>query len=62
MIWKLILFVWIKKEPSIRELLSLQKIHDHYQKILLTLDEDPEADYEGIRRINALDWLIGKTE
>ena len=45
-----------------RELLPLQKIHDHYQKILLTLDEDPEADYEGIRRINALDWLIGKTE
>lgn len=28
----------------------------------LTLDEDPEADYEGIRRINALDWLIGTTQ
>lgn len=45
-----------------RELLPLQKIKDHYQKVILTLDEDPEADYEGIRRINALDWLIGKTE
>ena len=44
-----------------RELSALQKIEDHYQKILLTLDEDPEFDYNGIRRINALDWLIGKT-
>lgn len=43
-----------------RELLPLQKIRDHYPKILLTLDEDPSADYDGIRRINALDWLLGK--
>ena len=45
-----------------RELTSLQKIQDHYPKLILTLDEDPEADYNGIRRINALDWLIGKIE
>ena len=45
-----------------RELSALQKIEDHYQKILLTLDEDPEFDYNGIRRINTLDWLIGKTK
>lgn len=45
-----------------RELASLQRIADHYPKVILTLDEDPEADYEGIRRINALDWLIGRTE
>lgn len=43
-----------------RELLPLQKIRDHYPKILLTLDEDPAADYDGIRRINALDWLLGE--
>lgn len=43
-----------------RELLPLQKIRDHYPKFLLTLDEDPAADYDGIRRINALDWLLGK--
>lgn len=42
-----------------RELSSLQKINDHYQKFILTLDEDPEADYDGIRRINALEWLMG---
>ena len=44
----------------IRELAPLQRISDNYPKVLLTLDEDPEADYEGIRRINAMDWLIGK--
>ncbi len=45
-----------------RELTTLQKIPDHYQKVILTLDEDPEADYDGIRRINALDWLVGLTD
>lgn len=45
-----------------RELASLQKINDHYQKVILTLDEDPEADYDGIRRINALEWLMGNAE
>ncbi len=44
-----------------RELASLQRITDNYPKTILTLDDDPEADYEGIRRINALEWLIGET-
>lgn len=43
-----------------RELAPLQKVRDHYPKLLLTLDEDPEADYDGIRRVNALDWLLGE--
>jgi len=43
-----------------RELRSLQAIKDNYPKILLTLDDDPEGDYEGITRTNALDWLVGK--
>ena len=41
-----------------RELKSLQAINDSYPKYILTLDEDPEADYDGIRRMNALDWLM----
>ncbi len=40
-----------------RELRPLQKIYDHYPKFILTLDEDPDADYEGIKKINALNWL-----
>lgn len=43
-----------------RELAPLQKINDHYQKFILTLDEDPQADYNGIRRVNVLEWLIGE--
>ena len=45
-----------------RELRPLQKISDHYPKIIMTLDQDPVADYEGIRRINALDYLAHKIE
>ena len=45
-----------------RELTPLQKIPDNYPKWILTLDDDPEADYEGIRRINALDWLMGSAK
>ena len=43
-----------------RELGSLLKINDHYPKYILTLDDDPVADYDGIKRINALDWLLKK--
>ena len=44
-----------------RELRPLQELHDHYPKFLLTMDDDPETDYDGIRRINARDWLLGLT-
>ncbi len=42
-----------------RELKPLQKIADNYPKCILTLDMDPPADYDGIRRLNALDYLLG---
>ena len=45
-----------------RELRPLQSIRDHYPKIILTLDEDPETQYDGIRRVNARDWLLGLTD
>ncbi len=41
-----------------RELAPLQKIHDNYPKTLLTLDEDPSDDFNGIRKLNVLDWLL----
>lgn len=43
-----------------RELRSLQSVKDNYPKMILTLDDDPEADYDGILRKNALDWLLEK--
>ena len=45
-----------------RELKPLQKIADNYPKCIMTLDIDPPADYEGIRRFNALDYLLGKID
>ena len=41
-----------------RELHSLQKTGDHYPKYLLTLDMDLESDYDGITKINVVDWLL----
>lgn len=46
------------KDTLARELRPLQKITDSYPKYILSLDDDPEADYDGIRRINALNWLM----
>lgn len=43
-----------------RELKSLQKTGDHYPKYLITYDMDMEADYNGITKINVVDWLLNK--
>ena len=42
-----------------RELSSLQAISDHYPKYILTMDLDPIADFNGIKKMNVLDWLLG---
>jgi len=42
-----------------RELAPLRKISDNYPKFLLTLDEVfGTADYDGIRKINVIGWLL----
>lgn len=51
-----------EKSTLERELRPLQKIPDNYPKCIMTLDADPVADYEGIRRINALDYLMGSAD
>ncbi len=43
-----------------RELTPLQEINDHYPKYILTMDIDPIADFDGIKKINVLDWLVNK--
>lgn len=45
-----------------RELASLKAIDDQYPKFILTLDDDPNADYDGIKRLNAIDWLLHTTK
>ena len=41
-----------------RELAPLKKINDNYPKYILTLDNDLDTDYDGIKKINVLDWLL----
>lgn len=42
-----------------RELAPLKQIRDNYPKYLLTLDEAfGEMDYDGIRKVNVLKWLV----
>lgn len=43
-----------------RELKSLQKTGDHYPKYILTMDMDLESDYDGITKINVIDWLLDR--
>lgn len=43
-----------------RELSSLKSINNHYPKYILTMDLDPEVDYDGIRKMNVIDWLLKK--
>ena len=45
-----------------RELRPLRAIADNHPKLMLTLDEDPAMNYDGIWRMNALEWLMGKTQ
>ena len=41
-----------------REIRPLQKISDNHPKLLITLDEDPDTQIEGIQKINAIRWLM----
>lgn len=48
------------EETLRRELSSFEGVRDNYPKTLLTLDDSREQSYDGIRRVYALDWLLGK--
>jgi predicted AAA+ superfamily ATPase len=45
-------------ETLARELRPLQKIADNHPKFLITADPD-NATCNGIRKINAIEWLLG---
>lgn len=49
----------VREETTLqRELRPLFAIKDHYPKILLTMDDDPEIHHNGIRQLNVKDWLL----
>lgn len=41
-----------------REITPLRQIPDNYEKIILTLDRFTLGNYEGIKVINVIDWLL----
>lgn len=41
-----------------RELRALETTGDHYPKYLLTLDVDLDTNYNGIKKLNVVDWLL----
>lgn len=43
-----------------REMRPLKQIEDNYEKIILTLDRYTLGNYEGIKVINIIDWLLEK--
>ena len=43
-----------------RELAPLQKIKDNYEKIILSLDTGLEKEFDGIKSVNVIDWLLKK--
>lgn len=50
----------IDEKTLARELASLNNINDHNPKYLLTMDYTPYTSHNGIKQINALDWLLDK--
>ena len=44
-----------------REISALDSIEDHYPKYLITLDYD-KANYNGIKQISAIDFLLGRDD
>lgn len=51
----------VKEEAALkRELKALENIKDHNPKFLLTTDYTPYTSYNGIKKLNVFDWLLGK--
>ena len=41
-----------------RELTPFDHIPDHYEKVILTMDRTPIKDFNGIKNINIIDFLL----
>lgn len=52
----------VRDEKTLKQVLRpLQSISDNYPKYIITLDYD-SVDYDGIKQINAIDFLLGRTD
>ena len=48
----------LNEEVKMCELRSLESIADNYEKIILTMDKSINKDYNGIKVVNIIDWLL----
>lgn len=48
----------LNEDVKNRELRSLESINDNYEKIILTMDKTINNDYNGIKVMNIIDWLL----
>ena len=48
----------LNKEVREREINSLEKIKDNYEKLIITMDKTINKDYNGIKIINIIDFLL----
>ena len=46
------------EETFEREMKPLRMIRDNYEKTVLTLDQFTVGNYEGIRIVHVIDWLL----
>ncbi len=52
----------VNEDVKTRELRSLENIEDNYEKIILTMDKTINNDYNGIKLVNVIDWLLSDEE
>jgi len=50
------------RETLARELAPFELIRDHNPKFLLTRDYEPKMSHNGIKQVNALEWLLGDSK
>ena len=48
----------VNEDVKTRELRSLENIEDNYEKIILTMEKSINNDYNGIKIINIIDFLL----
>lgn len=46
------------QETFEREMRPLQSIRDNYEKLVLTMDRFTSGNYDGIKVLHVLDWLL----
>ena len=48
------------EETRLRELAPLTMVRDNYEKLIITMDKPIITDVDGIKIVNALDWLLSE--